>query len=89
MCACGKCYSCHRVGIYKPNKPRYTVDKPPTVYDLAVACNWTTKRFGTTELISYLKMCFGFTGKYESSPVPLSLALTILNARWDSYSGDF
>lgn len=58
-------------------KHRFTVAKPPRVYHLAQALGYKSD-----EMARYLSTYYGFMGRTPSSPVPLSLALQVIQERY-------
>lgn len=56
---------------------RFSVSKPPRVYHLAQALNYKSD-----DMVTYLSAYYGFRGRTPSSPVPLSLALQVIQERY-------
>jgi hypothetical protein len=58
-------------------KPRYTVAKPPRVHEVAKAVHWASK-----DMMNFLRYKYGLTILSASSPVPLPVAIDLVNNVW-------
>lgn len=58
-------------------KPFFRVSKPPRVYHLAQALGYKSD-----DMVRYLSTYYSFGGRTPSSPVPLSLALQVIQEKY-------